>query len=232
MSNFYKFEQRPIDNFYQYDENLGISRLVLIEAETADQANERAMGIIDDLRKKKKEREKRWNFVAEYYRWQGIIPETDALLVYDENLAFRRRPHDILIGRQMAPDQFEMFLHPLDGTFYGTYRRFKRIPRTLTGWGLAFTQFSRTEVVAVGDDGFNADATIGVPAPGSMHEATRFDETPVHTDNLRVVKTNILGRIEYTVWSPDRQIVEKIAANMDAYYARVPNMDESSFFVV
>lgn len=203
-TKWYKFYQNFSESFLDYSENKGISYIVYIEAENAEKANVRAVMIGMDF-----------SYDSEgYCDWERVeddipsdfvesnkVPEKDALLVQDDN-----KPYSSVVSKMMVKGKYDVFVHPLEGDFYGAYKTVKHIKRKVTGYGLGFSEASCGEIFGVGEDGWDRAGNSRVPAPGARGtEFPLIEDTP----DFRVSSSRLLVG-HYTAWAREKSTLEAI----------------------
>lgn len=212
---YYEYRQNNPDGSFRYDEKRGISHFLFIEADSPEAADARAekIGIIFD--------DERWHEANDWDATEDI-PKANAVLVRNDN------DKDSYQFKMMGKNEYETFIHPLKGDFYGAHKKTRHIKRKITGWGLTFTDRGHSGVIGVGDDGWDKSGDFSVPAPGYQYFRTDDEKFVTKTDTLRITKSDGIGWDFYSVWSSDKAVVEKIAANLDAYFATIPEMNMDS----
>lgn len=229
--SFYRYRQSNPGGGFHYDPDRGLSVEVYIEADSAAQADERAerIGIYFDG-------------VADHIdcnccgdRWDRAhsplgddnpvdpdrIPAPEEVWVLDDNEG------SVWEHKWLDPGEYEVFVHPAEGRFYGSRAEVEYIRRRVTGYGLRFSRFDAGGVHGVGDDGFTPEGNGPYPAPGSRSWGGYDGALVVNRDDLRVASSGVLFSDEpmYIVWTRDEGLALDIAERARAFVDALPKLD-------
>ena len=217
--SWYRYHQNNSGGSHEYDPSRGTSVDVYIEADSADEANERAREIglyfdgVDDG----------WDCDCCGDRWyeetypedDGFEPPTeDEALLIDENASFTPM-------KWAGEGNYETFVHPKGQPFYGAHAEVERIPRKLKGYGLYFSAHGVGEVVGVSESGWTADGNGNYPAPKSR---SFMEGTVLDFGNARLEILDIFG-LAYRLWTSDKHVAETVQKRVQDYIMSLPVFD-------
>lgn len=205
MSEWFIFEQND-SACVIYDEVKGMTQNVYIESEVEEDALSKleSLGVIivDRL-----------NVLSSIHA-DSVPAENDLL------------PLDSFVDK-LIPDGYDAFVHPLGKQFYGAYKETEPVPEfKATGYGMAVSGFSCTDIFPVGDNGWDEEEEFDSPSPGRIEEMK--DQFEINTlgelikddPDLKIMYSDANGY--YTIWSSDelklrdiRRIVTGMQGNVD-----------------
>lgn len=218
--SWYLYHQNNSGGSHEYDADRGISVNVYIEADSADEANERASEIglyFDGV-------ESGWDCSCCGDRWYAVSceegddfepPTEDEALLIDENARFTPM-------KWADVGDYDVFVHPKGQPFYGAHAEAIRIPRKLKGYGLYFSAHEVGEVVGVSEDGWTADGNGNYPAPKSRSFA---DGTVQDFGNARLEILDGFGPLAYRLWTSDKHVAETVQERVQDYIMSLPVFD-------
>ena len=123
---FYEYRQNNSGGIFDYDSNAGISVTVYVEAYSPEQANCRAeeIGLYFDGYGDCDCCGARW--IAKSYWGSTVeaVPAKDEVLVRDDNA-----DHYSFIHKWRKEGEYDTFVHPLNGEFYGAHAHMEHINR-------------------------------------------------------------------------------------------------------
>lgn len=225
--SWYRYRQNNSGGSHAYDASRGISVEVYVEADTADEANERAeqIGIYFDGVDDGFDCDccgDRWYEASEYdaLETDDAPPEPDEPMVRDDN-AQSFQPM-----KWAGEGNYETFVHPKGEKFYGTHAELIHITRELTGYGLAFSTFEVGEVVGVGKDGWTEDGNGWYPAPEGR--SFGMDQTILKIGGARLEIVEGFGSLGYRLWTSDRSVAEALRERVIEYHKSLPEFDPSA----
>lgn len=228
---YFEYHQSNPGGSHIYDAERGLSVNVYIEADSAEQADERAgrIGIYFDGVDDHGDCSccgDRWDRAHRYWGDASPvdpdrIPAPEAVFVRDDNL------DGFQPSKWMPEGQYDVFVHPAEGDFYGAHAELEHILRRVTGYGVSFSRFFSGTVSEVGDDGYTVDGNGGYPAPGAPHWSGSGDVLVIEKSDLRVTANDDLfsDTTMYSVWARDKAVAEGIAARAKAFVDALPVLD-------
>lgn len=218
--SWYHYCQNNSGGSHEYDASRGISVDVYVEADSADEANERALeiGLYFDGVDGGRDCDccgNRW-YEETYAQDDDFEPPTeDEALLIDENA--RSTPM-----KWADEGNYDVFVHPKGKPFYGAHAEVERIPRNLNGYGLYFSAHQVGEVVGVSEYGWTADGNGSYPAPKSRHFA---DQTVQDFGNVRLEILDGYGPLAYRLWTSDKHVAETVQERVQDYIMSLPVFD-------
>lgn len=220
--SWYHYRQNNSGGSHEYDASRGTSVNVYIEADSADEANERAseIGLYFDGVEGDMDCSccgDRWYSASEYDGQDDDFepPTEDEALLIDENARFTPM-------KWAGEGNYETFVHPKGQTFYGAHAEVERIPRKLKGYGLYFSAHEVGEVVGVSEDGWTADGNGNYPAPKSRNFLER---AVLDFGNARLEILDGYGPLAYRLWTSDKQVAETVQERVQDYIMSLPVFD-------
>lgn len=228
---WYEYRQNNSGGSFDYDPQQGLSIHVYVEAETGVDADVRAerLGIYFDGCDSGMDCHccgDRWSPAAD---WREIseenIPAKDEPMIRDDN---KRGYHPM---RWLEDGEYEAFVHPAKGEFYGAHGKFIHIKREITGYGLHFTENTVGEIIDVGWDGYDVTGNKFFPAP-EARQSYSLNPIVVLDSGMRLEKfaSTFGSHTSYRLWSPNRSMLEMLQKQMKDYIALRPSFDFESLF--
>lgn len=230
MTKWYSVHQSNPGGRHMYDPRRGLSVEVYIEADNENHANTilKGLGVYFDGADHGEDCScwgDRWSRVND---WNEVdadeVPVKDAVLVRDDN------DEDSAFTEKWLDDgEYEAFVHPLNGEFYGAYATLKHVKRKITGYGLVISETYVGDITPVGEDGWDETGNYSVPAPG--YELDDDDNIVVKREgNLRIQEMDPSWGGQYLrVWSRDKETLEEISAKVADRYTQIDGIVDSIF---
>lgn len=210
---YFNYRQNNSGGSFVYDEARGISVRVIIEADSADEANARAesIGIYFDDSMDCDCCGSRWSEAYDSYdTLEGELPEPDDPFIIDESG----------YGYSKWVKGYEGFVHLKNGVSYGFGKKTKKInPKKYggeNGFGFYFTATESGEIFPVDSKGWAKDGNRSAPSPG--YQYGRSGEKILATKELVIYKSGLGTCI---VWGLDKKVLESVKAKAEVYNKKV-----------
>lgn len=227
---WYKYRQNNPGGRYEIDDSRGISLSVYVEARDEHHADVRATGIglyLDGC-------EDGYDCSCCGDRWS---PAQDYCEVSPEDVPAKDAPHIrddndsqyVFEHRTREDGEYETYVHPLDGSFYGAHGTYIHKKRIATGYGLFFDETTIGDVFEVGDDGWDVTGNRSAPAPGQRLSWTLTSQIADVDAGLRIESFESVynGIMAYRLWSDDRTRLETIRSNVADFLSSRPKLTMS-----
>lgn len=219
---WYKVRQNNSGGSFDYDSTTGISVEIFIQAPTVEDARDvqSRIGAMDNSDSCSCCGD-RWSEVSTWGKVEADdVPERDAVMVIDKNAK------NSFTIKWTPKGKYEAFIHPWEQPFYGAHKELKVIPRTMTGFGMRYSEDSVGKIFPVGEDGWSEDENVSAPAPNSERWSSDI-KIIVDERHLRIEEYNYGGATQYIAWARKSETLEKLLERVESYAAlkKRPSMD-------
>lgn len=218
-TKWYRYHQNNSGGSFRYDGGRGLSVNVYVEATSPSHADSRmeSLGVTFGDYDSCSCCGDRWSEADSWSEVEaGELPEAEEVLVKDDN----KKGH--FVTKWLPQGDYETFVHPLEGEFYGAHRELKHITRYITGYGMSYDSRSCGEIIEVGDDGWDTSGNFHAPAPQAKSYDSRR-KLVTTTKHLRIEEG--FGGLYYVAWASDRGTLETLQERVRAYLGALPPFD-------
>lgn len=232
--SWYNYRQNNSGGSFVYDEYSGISVNVWIEADNAVHADDRAIniGLYFDGDEDCSCCGDRWSSKSSYWNDDAEDedpPEPNEPIYKDEFNSW-----DII--HKWRPDgEYETFVHPLGQEFYGAHAT-TEVVRKLTyggsnGYGIRIgSDYVTDKPVPVSEFGWDKSGNFSAPSAGyQYYSVDPVHKYYLHKSGMRIQHVPDFGYT--TVWTPNKQLAEKVIAAINAYLDVTPRPDPVKAFL-